>query len=814
MQNKNESEKDDFYKKKGDTGMKHGRRKRIAAVLAAALFVSLAAGCGSKGTVSFPAKTPTPQEKRQQIVTDVPARKQEIEKDGAVLTAAGTYEKVYEALKKVRNSSWYMQKNMLTVDEAVGGGLFDFSSPSINSPSAVPEAEYSKTNVQVEGIDEADIVKTDGEYLYIFNAVRNEIYIVKADGGNMERTATICVWEDGSGRGMEMYLSDGRLVLVTSSWRSDMYDGTEDTKKGLYHYYEQKVVTELLTYDISNRYAPELLSSLEQDGSLVASRFTDGMVYLVTSHSNIMGSIYDFSTIDIDEVYDDTPLLREKETEEAMYRAIPQAGGERIAPDCIYISGEPDSDEFLVLTAMSPQEPQKFSDIKSFMAGGGHCYVSSSYIYVGSSRWQTQEIPYDRTELYRFAYDGGVITPAGQVTVKGMLNNQFSMDEYNGYLRIVTTVNEYKIDNEDGYSWFLENESNALYIYDKELQLTGSIENLAPDEHIESARLMGDTGYFVTFRRTDPLFSVDLSNPAKPEILGELKIPGFSEYLHPYGENLLLGIGYRADERSGATTGLKLSMFDVSDPSDVKEIHKTVLEEFYYTEVSSTHKAALVDAEKNIIGFPARGNGSRGGYNVYLVFGYDRETGFYQKLSEGYASDLGTDDFYEEDFNQRFLSSDCRGLYIRNTLYLINPSYEVRAYDMKSWKQIGREGLVEDIEGWRKILERIREEKPEPLVIELESNPSTGYSWVVTVEGTAVKHSKMEHIAPEDSLPGTPVTERHTFDVNNTGKAKITFEYERIWETGRPLRTIVYEVSVEEDLKLVTESVTEGNEEK
>lgn len=797
--------------------MGYGRKKRTGALLIMALLAALTAGCGSKGTVAFPTPTLTPQRAERKIVTDTPVQKQETEKDGAALTAAGTYERVYEALKKVQESSWYIREYEyeLMVDEAMDGAMPGIASDPVNSPSAAAGEEYSKTNVQVEGIDEADIVKTDGAYLYIFNTVRNEIYIVKADGANMERTATIHVEEKRYGSGREMYLSDGRLVLVTSRWCEETEDGKAGTGLTL-RYDTGKEVTGLLTYDISDRYAPELVSALEQDGSLTASRFADGMVYLVTSYGNRWRGAYDLYDvwIDAEEDCENTPFGREKEEEELLYRSIPQAGGERISPDCIYISEEPDSEEFLVLTALSPQEPQRFSDTKSILAGGRQCYVSSSYIYVGSSRWLTKEIPYDRTELYRFSYDGGVITPAGQVTVKGTLNNQFSMDEYNGYLRIVTTVNEYSMDNEGYYAWFSRKESNALYIYDKELQLTGSIENLAPDEHIESARLMGDTGYFVTFRRTDPLFSVDLSNPAKPEILGELKIPGFSEYLHPYGENLLLGIGYHADEKTGLTTGLKLSMFDVSDPSDVKEIHKIVLEEFYRTAVSDTHKAALVDAEKNIIGIPARGNGSRGEYNVYLVFGYDRETGFYQRLSEGYALDWSNDDFYEADFKQMFFLSDCRGLYIRDTLYLINPAYEVRAYDMKSWKQIGREGLVENLEERREMLERIKEEKPEPLVVELEANPGTGYQWVVTVEGTAVVHSKMEHTATEENLPGSPVTERHTFDVNNTGKAKITFEYERIWESGRPLRTIVYEVSVGEDLKLVTECVTEENNER
>ena len=512
---------------------------------------------------------------------------------------------------------------------------------------------------------------------------------------------------------------------------------------------------------------------------------------------------------------------------------IPTVAGEVIAPDCIYISEEPVSEEFLVVTAMSPENPEKYVDVKSLLADGDECYVSNNYIYVAGSRWQNSEIPYDRTEVYRFAYKDGAITPAGQMTVKGTLNDQFSMDEYEGHLRVVTTVNEYVYEtrnaiqketvdiNGDGiidetdmiepYSYRYITDSkryNSLYIYDNSLQLTGCIENLAPDEQIKSARFMGAVGYFVTFRQTDPLFSVDLSDPANPKVLGALKIPGFSTYLHPYGEGLLLGIGYDADETTGWRECVKLSMFDVSDPADVKEVHKHSLTDFSYTGVENDHKAALIDVGKGIIGFPVRGYADNGEYNVYVVYGYDEKDGFCPKFSEGYA--MGYDaDLYE--FKYELFSSDCRGAYIGDTFYMINPAYEIKSYDMETWEQTGRVGMVKEVEERQAMLEQIKEKNPDPIVVELEANPSTGYTWTTTTEGGAVSLSRVEDITVEGDrqLPGASITQRYTFEVRDIGTTKVTFEYARMWESKEPLRRIVYVITVDESLEAKIESVVE-----
>lgn len=810
-------------------------KKGLCGALVAVMLVGLFGGCSNAGGRTFPTPTPRAEkenEKSGEVVEALGGGSME-SNTSALLQPAGSYEAVYEALKKVQSSGNYRGGFLYTDGFAIPEESVDFEAVKESATTAEPEAmaptgntagesglSFSETNVQVEGIDEGDIIKTDGAYFYIFNQNRNEIYIVSVSGGQMGTVAVISAAEEfrGNETGREMYLVGDRLVLIVSGYRMELVEEKEILEEEGYESYgykRERAVTVMLTYDISEKTAPKLLSSLEQDGRLVSSRCTGGTIYVISSYGDYYNWYY--------------AVPDQEDTEAEYVRYIPQADGERIAPECIYISDEPVSEEFLVVTAMSPEHPQSYLDVKSLLADGDECYVSNNYIYVGSSRWQNRETPYDRTELYRFAYADGVITPAGQVTVKGTLDDQFSMDEYNGYLRVVTTVNEYEYETEDSevvdydgnnvidekdiaYSrrvWIRSSkEYNALYIYDENLQLTGSIEDLAPEEQIKSARLMGEVGYFVTFRQTDPLFSVDLSDPANPKVLGELKIPGFSAYLHPYGENLLLGIGYDADEVTGWTECVKLSMFDVSDPTDVKEVHTMYLEDFTSTAVEDNHKAALIDAEKNLIGLPARGYKNNSEYNVYLVFGYDAEIGFYQKLSEGYAIDWGSE-FTE--FKYELLYSDCRGAYIEDIFYMINPSYEVKAYDMETWEQTGRVGLVKEIEERQALLEKIREKNPEPIVIELDANPSTGYAWSTTTEGGAVSLSTVETIATEEArnLPGAPVTERYTFEVKDIGETTVTFEYARVWELNKPLRKMVYKIRVDENFVAWIDSVTE-----
>ena len=289
------------------------------------------------------------------------------------------------------------------------------------------------------------------------------------------------------------------------------------------------------------------------------------------------------------------------------------------------------------------------TDQKVLVSGADNFYVSTENIYIATENYNSDDT---FTELAKFHYDNGHITGVAAGSVRGYLNNSFSLNEYNGYLRIVSTY--YDSSNDD---W---TEKNILTIFDENLKQVSTIDDLASGETIRSARFLEDTGYFVTFRQTDPLFRVDLSDPTAPKITGELKVSGFSSYLHFYGENLLLGIGYEADENTGETTGIKLSMFDLSDPDELKEVNRIAISGITWAPAIDDYKSILVDAEKNLIGFYCDGR--------YLVYSYDSENGFERMLVY---------DFFEDDLMETAQYDTMRGLYIGDTLYLAGDGFVV-----------------------------------------------------------------------------------------------------------------------------------------
>ena len=284
-----------------------------------------------------------------------------------------------------------------------------------------------------------------------------------------------------------------------------------------------------------------------------------------------------------------------------------------------------------MVTSFSLKDPTKQTDHLAFFGDGSQCYVSENNIYVYDTIYDAKVSPVTQTEIRKVSYKNGELDGTGDVVIDGVINDSFSIDEYEGYLRVVTTIREnddtsggvnplLRIDGASDVSSQPADSTNALYVLNKDLKEVGRLENLAEGEQVYSARFMQESCYFVTYKQVDPLFSVDLSDPKKPKVLGELKIPGFSDYLHPYGDGLLLGIGMDVEEDGATVNGVKLSMFDISDPKDVKEVHKTVLEECYSTDVSYNYRAAFVDVEKNLIGFP--------GYQEqqeYYIYSYDKK---------------------------------------------------------------------------------------------------------------------------------------------------------------------------------------------
>lgn len=521
-------------------------------------------------------------------------------------------------------------------DSAMDSGMNGSAAPAemAEAPAAAAEtadiaaADYSETNVRQEGVDEGDIVKTDGRYLYVLKDSGREIAIVDTKDQDMKPAASIEVGDRNSI--YEFYVVPKMKKLVLVGYQSgELLEGKMDDSLA----YNNPDSTVAVTYDIRDPLKPVEEGRVTQSGSYSSSRMVDGYLYMFSE-------FYVWNR-------DISPQ------EPRSY--VPAVNGELIKESSIYLPMVSQANMYEIITAVDLEDPGKTKDSKAIFSKGGQVYVSGKNIYFYETEWQNSFLGNSSscvTTIRKVSYKDGELEAKAQGKFDGYLNDSFSIDEYEGNLRVVTT---------DG-------DTNCVYVLDKELNIIGSIEDLAKEERVYSARFMGEVGYFVTFRETDPLFSVDLSDPKNPKIIGELKIPGFSEYLHFYGEDQLLGIGMNVDEKTMTTDGVKLTMFDISDKTDVKEAHTYVLENVYSTEVGYDYKAALVDPGRNIIGFAGY---TEGGQNYYL-FAYDKKEGFVCNM--------------EEDINGNAMRST-RGVYIEDVIYVVQGNI-IEAYSLKDYKKV------------------------------------------------------------------------------------------------------------------------------
>ncbi|MCL1835500.1 MAG: beta-propeller domain-containing protein [Oscillospiraceae bacterium] len=546
-----------------------------------------------------------------------------------------------------------------------------------DSPSgAAGGSDHSSTNTQVEGIDEADIIKTDGKYIYLLDA--NRVTIVDAEG-DMKIVAVI---EKNDVYPMDMYIDDGRLILIGSRWLdyAQVYGEQvmrNDGEKSSYRYYSNVQTVSVRVYDTSDMADIKLLRDFEIEGNMATTRKTGGYLYLLTSMYR-----YDYS---ID--------LRPCVGENGEFEPMP-------IEDIMIAPGQY-TDGFLTLSAINLLDADEAVSGETITVGGYSTtqYMSSNAMYVATSDYMYG----DEISIAKFAISGGKIGYAGSGRVAGRLNNQFSLDEHRGYLRIATT-------HWDGVS------KNDLFVLDSNMQICGSVKGFAPEERIYSVRFMGDRGYVVTFRETDPLFVFDLSDPADPKITGELKVPGFSTYLHPVSENTILGIGrdvydiYTRD-RYGVETvvgtrqgGIKLSLFDVSDMGKPKEIDTLILGDEGYAEALYNHKAAMYKASEELVAFCA---------NLYDFRGDSFSGAFVISYAENKLTELGriesgrVERMYEKQWvasDERVMSDDPeveeyvedyyaygyyaeRLVYIGDKLYYAN-SGNLRCFDLHTLDEI------------------------------------------------------------------------------------------------------------------------------
>jgi len=450
--------------------------------------------------------------------------------------------------------------------------MFDSALSAAEGSNQVP-GDYSTTNIQVEGVDEADLVKTDGLYIYLVS--ENKVHIIRAyPSEEAELVSTITL----EGYIMNIYINGDKLIILQAGdYGPILYEKMIAPEPYPYPYLQQTV---LHVYDVNNRANPTLDRTIKSEGSLVDTRMIGDYVYLITQQSNIL--------------YNDTeiwlPIFRDGEEEI------------HVEADMIYYHNVTDNwFSYTHIISVDTQSDEEIGHETFLMGGASTLYASLDNIYLTGYSWNEDG---GATKIFKISVDGRSIEYTADGTVPGTVLNQFSLDEHNGYFRIVT---------QSGYaSQSGEYTSQTeLYILNNTLDIVGEVNGLAPGENLHSVRFMGNRAYLVTFKKVDPLFAIDVSDPENPQVMGKLKIPGFSDYLHPYDENILIGIGKETVEAEDPNRdfawyqGIKISLFDVSDIENPQELAKIEIgDRGSDTPALREHKSVLFDKERNLLVIP------------------------------------------------------------------------------------------------------------------------------------------------------------------------------------------------------------------
>ena len=562
------------------------------------------------------------------------------------------------------------------------------ASPTTNTESR--SSDFSKTNVQVEGVDEADIIKTDGNYIY--SLANGKLHIIKA-GEPPEKVSTLTLQDSEQAR--EIFVETNSLMIIGNKNRSMLVPQVFN-KMGISMPYYGRQVTFVKIYNISQKNNPVLQRALEFDSSYLTSRLIQGNMYMVLTKNAMYGN----NSVD---------------------SALPQYADGTNAADslrpmakCTDVSyADPVLDAQYLTIVSIPTNPLNRNIEKKIVLGTGQTFYASHYnLYTAATKYKEGvvggyqlEVPYQEsseyTRIHKFNLIDGKITHVAEGEVEGRLLNQFSMDEHDNYLRLATTIGHV---SQQGSAT-----DNRIYVLDARLKPAGSITGIAPGEQIYSARFMGKRGYLVTFKKVDPFFTLDLSDPRNPRVAGQLKIPGFSDYLHPYDENHIIGVGKETIESEGGNfawyQGLKMAIFDVTDFNNPKELHRIIIgDRGSDSPVLTDHKAFLFSLEKNLLVIPAtvaliddaQKQGSPPQFPAYgkpsfqgaLVYSIDLNNGFQEKTRIAHSSDSNPYTGYPVQ------SNITRSLYIGNMLYTISNN-KIQAHRLSDFVYIGEINLAQ-----------------------------------------------------------------------------------------------------------------------
>lgn len=585
----------------------------------------------------------------------------EIVEENNGLPKIENFENFYNIIKNIETQNSFL--NEITINDSVDESTSEKTESS---------RDYSTTNVQVEGVDEADIVKTDGDYIYYISS--KKVIIVNAKDSSNLKIESELEYENENFYPNELYVYENKLVVI----------GEKNNNN-----YEELVAVETIyptsknysiakVYNVENKNKPQLERKIEVQGNYLTSRMIDDNLYFITNQYLYSYLIKDKEIGEIDEnefkpVYIDTAI-----SEEEKY----------IDYNDIYYFPESEDTSYLNIVGFNIND-NKEANIDTYLGAGTEIYSSQNNLYITRVKYEYEDTKthgyynnYDvNTYIYKFKLEDSKATYINAGSVPGKILNQFSMDEKDGYFRIATT---------NSSNWSSETNTNNLYVLNENLEIVGKIEDLAKGEKIYSVRFMQNRAYMVTFVETDPLFVIDLSEPTNPMVLGELKIPGYSKYLHPYDENHIIGFGEKnkTNEDGGVVTdGMKMALFDVTNPNKPQELYSVDIgDQGTYSELLYNHKALLFSKEKNIIAFPINikeeeDDTTKLKFQGAVVYGLDLENGF--TLKGQIAHMQITDEYNDYEYTKQVE----RIIYIKDSLYTLSESL-IKATDINTMEEI------------------------------------------------------------------------------------------------------------------------------
>lgn len=524
--------------------------------------------------------------------------------DSVNLETVGSFESFYQIIKEKdqsnTNRGWFYAEEK-AIEDIDKNEVADFTT--------------SKTNTQVQDVDESDIVKVYGKYIYY--VANQKIVIIDAQNAESSNKIAEINYKETDFNAREIYVKNNKLIVIgneTGDYTTTCKTVIEDVARDVAR--PANLKTGIILYDISNIKEPKELRRVMVQGDYISSRMIENNVYFVANQYLYTSQMFRNEIKDLDEndykpKYEDTAISQDEKC---------------INFDRIYSLNGTNDTSYLMLVGLNIESNEE-ADIKTFLGAGQYVYSSEKNMYIAINKetyGEGYEVLGGTAHILKFALENGKITYKAETDIDGQVNNQFSMDESGEYFRVATT---------SGRLWNIDKStSNNLYILNDKLEEVGKVVGFAQEEKIYSVRYVEDKAYVVTFKQTDPLFVIDLSNPANPQIIGELKLPGYSTYLHPYDETHIIGFGYETKENVSRVTtdGLKMVMFDVSDFSNPQVLFKINIgdSKYTYSELLYNHKAMLFSKEKNIIAFPLNSSGSGKTNSRAAIYGIDLEKGF------------------------------------------------------------------------------------------------------------------------------------------------------------------------------------------